>query len=96
MKLFSLQTILMLWLMLKNRIMVQSMAQSLRVSTIPSEPFMCQDKSGNFHNGIEYKLIETIAEKEKLQLTIQSYNRSIVMDFAQLLLKYELVQIDVN
>lgn len=37
----------------------------LQVSTEHYEPFMYRNKNGHFHNGIEYKLFKTIAEKER-------------------------------
>lgn len=40
----------------------------LRVFSTPNEPFIYRTKNGKFHNGIEYKLIKTIAEKENLKL----------------------------
>lgn len=47
--------------------------RSLRVSSTHFEPFMYQDKkTGQFYNGIEYKLLSTIAKKERLDLIIQN------------------------
>lgn len=46
---------------------------SLRVSSIHVEPFMHQDKkTGQFYDGIEYKLLSTIAKKEHLNLVFQN------------------------
>lgn len=42
---------------------------NLVVSAIRNEPFMYRDDSGQFHGGIEYKLIKSVAEKEQLTLT---------------------------
>lgn len=49
--------------------------QYLQVSTEHYEPFMYRDKNAHFHNGIEYKLFKTIAEKERLVLSFNFVNR---------------------
>lgn len=95
MKLFHPPPVLIVLLLLPNRLMTEPI-QSLRVSTIPSEPFMCQDESGNFNNGIEYNLIKTIAEKEELHLSIRMYRNSNAINITQLLVKYDFVRIHVD
>lgn len=46
---------------------------SLRVSSTHFEPFMYQDeKTGQFYDGIEYKLLTTIAKREHLNLVFQN------------------------
>lgn len=65
---------------------------TLRVSTIPHQPFMYQNeneggKNGQLDNGIEYKLIKTIAEKEQLNLSIQFHDSFKSAHFNQLLYK---------
>lgn len=42
----------------------------LFVSAIHYEPFMNRNENGQFHNGIEYKLLEAIAKKEHLDVTL--------------------------
>lgn len=48
----------------------------LRVSATHCEPFMYQDSDGAFFNGIEYKLLKTIADKEHLDLFFQNQHDS--------------------
>lgn len=60
---------------------------TLRVSTIQHEPFIYQSENVKIHNGIEYKLIQTIAEKENLNLSIQFHNRFKPSSFNKLLYK---------
>lgn len=51
----------------------QPTIRSLRVSSIHFEPFMYQDKrTGQFYDGIEYKLFTTIAKREHLNLVFQN------------------------
>ena len=66
---------------------------TLRVSTIPHEPFVYQNenaggKNGQRDNGIEYRLIKTIAEKEQLNLSIQFHDSFKTAHFNQLLYKW--------
>lgn len=44
----------------------------LRVGTAHYEPFMYQNHDGKFYNGIEYKLIQTIAEQLGMELLMQN------------------------
>lgn len=41
---------------------------SLFVSADHYEPFIYQNKNGKFYNGIEFKLLKTIAKKENLEV----------------------------
>lgn len=59
---------------------------TLRVSTIQHEPFMYQSES-EVLNGVEYKLIQVIAEKQHLNLSIQFHKRFRPSHFNQLLYK---------
>ena len=59
--------------------------RSLRVSSSNFEPFMYQDKDGQFYNGIEYKLSKTIAEKFHLNLSFKTHFRR--SDYNPLILK---------
>lgn len=61
---------------------------SLRVSTEHYEPFMYRDKNGNFNNGIEYKLIKTIAEKEQLELSFVFVNHFRPLNLDEFIFKY--------
>lgn len=63
-----------------NRLENRVNTSRLLVSAIPSEPFMVQNKNQKFYNGIEYKLIKTIAEKEKLRLFIYSQPNPLKFD----------------
>lgn len=66
----------------------QKSIKNIKVSATHYEPFMYRDDlikiqsnrggDGKFHNGIEYKLIKTIAEKEHLTLSIKIFNRKSV------------------
>lgn len=47
---------------------------SLRVFSNNYEPFMYQNQNGRFYRGIEYKLLESIAKEENLELVFE--NRS--------------------
>lgn len=60
---------------------------SLRVSTIQHEPFMYRTDDEKSYDGIEYKLIEVIAEKEHLNLSIHAHQRFKASHFNQLLYK---------
>lgn len=63
---------------------------TLRVSTIPHEPFMYQNENGKnvqWLNGIEYKLIKVIAEKEQLNISIEFQDSFKSVHFNQLLYK---------
>lgn len=60
----------------------------LRVLTTHYVPFMYQDESGQFYNGIEYKLLKIIAEKEHLQLSFQSKEHLHSANRDRILLKY--------
>lgn len=42
---------------------------SLTMSTLQYEPFMYRHMSGAFYNGIEFKLIDTMAKKERIVLS---------------------------
>lgn len=55
----------------------RKITQLLRLSANQYEPFMYRDKSGKFHNGIEYKLLETVAKKENLALNFQQNNQNV-------------------
>lgn len=44
---------------------------AVRVSSLQFEPFMYQNQSGQFYDGIEYKLLETFAKKGHLQLIFE-------------------------
>lgn len=45
---------------------------SVRVSSTHYEPYMYRNEKGEFVNGIEYKLLEVIAQKESLRLFFQN------------------------
>lgn len=67
--------------------------QVLRVSTRNYEPFMYQNKSGKFFDGIEYKLIKTIAEKEHLNLLFHTEPRISSHNSSQGLFRYDFIPI---
>lgn len=60
----------------------------LRVLTSQYKPFMYRDENGQLYKGIEYKLLETIAEKEHLQLSFEIVDRSHFADIEHLRMKY--------
>lgn len=62
---------------------------SMRVLTKKFEPFMYQDENGLFYDGIEYKLIKTIAEKEQLTKPVEFYNQEDVTTDGQCHFRYE-------
>lgn len=66
----------------------QKAIQILRISTNLFEPFMNRNENQQIFNGIEYKLIKTIAEKEHFELSIQFQDRASATNFSQLHLKY--------
>lgn len=49
--------------------------QILRISTAHFEPFMYQDKNGNFNDGIEYKLVKMIAKQLNRTFSFQSTSK---------------------
>lgn len=63
--------------------------QVLQVSTRNYEPFMYQNKSGKFFDGIEYKLIKTIVEKEHLNLLFHTEPRISSDNSSQELFGYD-------
>lgn len=60
----------------------------LQVSTEHYEPFMYRDENGHFHNGIEYKLFKTIAEKEQLDLSFNFVNRLRMVNLEKFIFGY--------
>lgn len=50
---------------------------------------MYQDENGLFYDGIEYKLIKTIAEKEQLTKPVEFYNQEDVTTDGQCHFRYE-------
>ena len=56
----------------KKQIFVGKTIRYLRVAVIDYEPFLYSDESLKFYNGVEYKLLKTIAEKEHLGFEILS------------------------
>lgn len=56
----------------KNELIQSNISHILRVSSTHYEPFMYLNEKGQFDNGIEYKLLKTIAEKLHLDLVIQN------------------------
>lgn len=49
---------------------------TLRVAALPSAPFTSRNKEGQFIGGIEFDLLKTIAKRENLKLSIESYETS--------------------
>lgn len=60
---------------------------SIRVFSNNYEPFMYQNKNGRFDRGIEYKLLESIAKVENLELIFQ--NRSDFQVFDRIMFRYD-------
>lgn len=41
----------------------------LRVSAVPNEPFFFQNEKGEFSDGIEYRIIQTVAKRLKMTVS---------------------------
>lgn len=71
-----------------NNDMKSSRISTLRVLSHDYAPFMYQNRNKSFHNGIEFKLIQAIAEKERLDLLItETFGRHSPENFKRLLFK---------
>lgn len=49
--------------------------QLLRISTAHFAPYMYQNEKGRFYNGIEFKLLQMIADRLKMSLSLQTTSK---------------------